>query len=278
MSLVSSERHAAQVLSGLFALLLGTLFALLLGWPTLASSAETPPKKPAAEVLPGPASFDDCVKLALRQSPFFTMSALEIEVRRHDETDSKSDFIPALKFRTRYYVRQPSDPAVDNPLNYSIALTSEDYNPLLAYFSLKVRKVITHIATLGHLKVIAAGIQRLGQGFLRLSALERLTRLHGELAQLARENLRYAQERQKLGEITPLEVQIAAQEAEVAAAEKERLAASQAQIREGLRAFLGLKSHQPLKLNLSQARRQVLGDFEPSQASLEEAKDKKPKP
>ena len=274
MSLISSERHAAQVLSGLFALLLGTLFALLLGWPTLASSAETPPKKPAAEVLPGPASFDDCVKLALRQSPFFTKSALEIEVRRFDEADSKSEFIPAFKLRTSYFVRQPSDPRVDNPLNYSIALTSDDYNPILGFFSLKVRKIITQIATMGHMKVIAAGLQRLGQGFLRLSALERLTRLHGELAQLARENLRYAKERQKLGEITPLEVQIAAQEAEVAAAEKERLAASQAQIREGLRAFLSLKPHQPLNLNLTQARRQVLGDFEPSQASLEEAKGK----
>ena len=268
------KRLGLTTLSSLFSLLLGTVFVLFLGWPIPASSAETPPKKPATEVLPRPASFDDCVKLALRQSPFFTKSNLEIEVRRLDEADSKSEFFPSFKFRTRYFVRQPTDPTVDNPLDYSIAFTSEDYNPLLAYFSLKVKKIITHLATLGHMKVIAAGLQRLGQGFLELSALERLTQLHGELAQLAQENLRYAKERQKLGEITPLEVQIAAQEAEVAAVEQERLAASQEKIREGLRAFLDLKPDQPLSLNLSQARRQVLGDFEPSQASLEEAKDK----
>jgi len=272
MILTRLKRWGFTRLASILPLLLCLVFALTLGWPTPAASAETPPKKPAGEVLQGPASFDDCVKLALRQSPFFTKSALEIEVRRFDEADSKSDFIPSFKLKTRYYVRQPSDPTVPDPLDYSIAFISDEYNPLLAYFSLKVRKTITHIATLGHLKVIAAGIQRLGQGFLELSALERLTRLHGELAQLARENLRYAQERQKLGEIPPLEVEIAAQEVEVAAAEQERLAASQEKIREGLRAFLNLKPDQPLALDLSQARRQVLGDFNPAQASLEDAK------
>lgn len=276
VSLVSLPRGRATVLSVLFSLLLGTVFALLLCWPAPASSAkvtpEASPKQPPAQALPDPASFDDCVKLAIRQSPFFTKSALEIKVRRHDEADSKSDFIPAVSLRTRYYIRQPSNPRVDDPLNYSIAFTSDNYNPLFAFFSLKIKRVITQIAVLGHLKVISAGVQRLGQGFLELNALKRLAQLHGELAQLARENLRYARERQKLGEITPLEVQIAAQEVEVAAAEQERLTFAQEKIQESLRAFLDLKPGQPLRLDLKQTRSQVLGDFEPSQASLEEAK------
>lgn len=260
-------------LSCLPPLLLWMLLALLVTWPALARSPEASPETGPLEVATGPADFDTCVKLALRQSPALIKSALEIEVRRLDEADSKADFFPSFHLRTRYYVSQPRS-NVDNPLDYSFAIQSENYNPLVAYFSLKVKKIITQVTTLGHLKVIAAGIHRLGQGFLELNALEQVARLQGELAQIARENLRYAQERQKLGEIAPLEVQIAAQEVEVVAAEQERLVASQEKIREALRAFLDLKPGQPVHLNLTQGRRQVLGDFDAAQASLEEAKNR----
>jgi len=253
---------------------LWVVLSLLLTWPAMGLSGEAPQQRDAVEVLSGPADFDACVKLALRQSPALTKSNLEIEVRRLDEADSKSDFFPSFKFKTRYFVSQPRDANVTDPLDYYLAFLSEDYHPLLAYFSLKVRKIITQIATLGHLKVIAAGVHRLGQGFLELNASERLAALQGELAQLARENLRYARERQKLGEISPLEVQIAEQEAEVVAAEQERLVASQEKIREAVRGFLALKPGRPLELDLKQARRQVLGDFDPSQASREEAENR----
>lgn len=255
-------------------MVLGITFAVLLGRPSLTLGAAAPPPAPPPDFSQAPADFDACVRVALRQSPFFTKSALEIEIRRLDEKDSRADYFPSFKATTRYYISQPKDPNVTDPLNYSFAISTGDYNPLLAHLSLKAKRVVTQIATLAHLKVISAGLERLGKAFLELQALENLVKLRQQATELARENLRYARERQKLGEITPIEVQIAAQEAEVAAAEQEALVSSRERIREALKSFLGLKPGQPLRLDVSQARRQVLGDFKPKAASVEDAQSR----
>lgn len=252
---------------------LALLFVLLLSWPTWGWSAVA---RPGAEapLFQQPAGFDDCVKLALRQSPFFTKSSLEIEIRKLDEADSKSDYFPSLHVSARYYPSQPDNPDVSDPLNYSVAFSTGDYNPLVAHLSLKAKKLITKIAVLAHLKVISAGLQRLGKAFLELDASQRLAQLQGTLVDLAQENLRYVRERQKLGEVTPMEVQIASQEVVVAQAERKTVEASQGQIREAIRNFLALESGQPLRLELNQTPRQVLAGFDPAQTSLEKAQDR----
>jgi len=247
---------------------------LLLVWPAAARTAPARPQSVPPEMVKDPADFDNCARVALRQSPFFTKSALEIEVRRLDEKDSKSDFFPGLKCTTRYYLVQPNDPNVNDPLNYSVAVTTGDYNPIFAYLSLKVTRAITQIATLGHMKAMAAGLERLGKAFLELNALENLIKLKGQAVDLARESVRYARERQKLGELTPMEVQIANQEAEVAAAELEAMKASQGSLRRAIRDFMGLKPDQSLRLEVSSARRQVLGDFQPKKAGLQQAEER----
>jgi outer membrane protein TolC len=252
-------------------LVLGVMFAGLLGNSAPALSADTRPKA-APQPLTGPGDFDACVQLALRQSPFFTKSALEIEVRRLDEKDSKSDFFPSLTGSARYYLVQPNNN--NNAQNYQWAISTGNYNPLLAYLSLKAHRVVTQIATLGHMKAISAGLERLGKAFLELGAVDSLIQLRGRATELARETLRYARERQRLGEITPLEVQIASQEVEVATAEQETLIANKSRLLEAIHNFLGLKPDQPLRLEVSQARRQVLGDFDPKKASLQDAESR----
>jgi outer membrane protein TolC len=260
------------ILPSLPTLFLCGLLALLLSWPTQGWSAAVPPAAAASqEVSQFPKDFDDCVRLALRQSPFFTKSTLEIEVRRLDEADSKADLFPSIFVVSRYYPSQPNNPSVTDPQNYYVAFTTGDYNPLVAYLSLKAKKLITQIARLAHLKVISTGIEQLGRLFLELSAANRLAELQKTVLEVAQENLRSAQERQRLGQLVPKEVEIISQEVAVAKAQQEALRAYQARIQEGLRKFLDLKPDQPLHLDLTQVRHQVLGDFDPAKASLEEA-------
>lgn len=270
---LEGRKEKSSRLPALPFLLLVWFFSCLvggLGFPALGNTQGFPETREQAG--PGvPMDFDSCVQLALRQSPALTKSALEIEVRRLDEADSKSDFFPTFKLRTRYYVSMPKEAWRQDTQVYSVSFASDDYNPLLAYFSLKVKKLITQIAILGHMKVIATSLQRLGQGFLELDATERLAALQKELSELTRENLRYLQERRKLGEVSPLEVQVAEQEMAVLATEKDQLAASREKLREAIRHFLALRPDQGLEFDLKQARRQVLGDFDPSQASREAA-------
>jgi outer membrane protein TolC len=257
-----------------FLIFCGILLAWPLGCPQPAAGAEAAPPPPAPEPLTGSRDFDACVQLALRQSPFFTKSALEIEVRRLDEKDSKSDLFPSLTGSARYYVTQPSNPSVSNPLNYSLAVSTGDYNPLLAYLSLKANRIVTQIATLGHLKAVSKGIDLLGKAFLELGTLEKMAQLQAQASEQAKDNLRYIRERQRLGELSPLEVQIAAQELEVAKAEQEGLAITKARLMEGIRNFLGLKPDEPLHLQVKEARRQVLGDFDPKKVSVKDAEER----
>jgi outer membrane protein TolC len=253
--------------------------AMLLALWLLVAAAVAPPASGAAagpdQPPPGGAlNFEGCVKLALRQSPFLTKSSLEIEVRRLDESDSKADFLPTVNFRSRYFPQRPDAAVRRSSPDYSLEFVSDPYNPIMAYFSLKVRKILTQIATLGHLKVISESVHRLGQGFLELKSLEDQARLQEEMVQLAQEHLRYQRERQKQGEAAPLEVRIATQEAELAAAELARLKAAHTKINHALRDYLGLKPEQELHLDLSQVRRQVLGDFQPEQVGLEDARER----
>ncbi|MDP3181517.1 MAG: TolC family protein [Desulfobaccales bacterium] len=240
----------------------------------LAQAAAAAAKETAGEAaaLPeGPTDFDTCVRFALRQSPFLTKSSMEIDLKRLDESDSRYGFIPALGFRTTYYVDRPTSQNV-KPSPYTLSFTSEAYNPLEAYFSLQVKKLITEFAILSHLQVIANGLLRIGRAFLDLDTLKRVATCQDELISLARQNLNYAEKRLGIGTATSLEVKVAAQELELAISEKERILASQNNLLEGLKSFLGMKPAQDLTLNLEQVQRQVFGQFDPAATTLGQAK------
>lgn len=223
-----------------------------------------------AEAVTGPVNFDRAVRLAIRRSPYFTKSSLEIEIKRLDEKDSKYDLIPPVTFRTQYYVSQPSE--IHNRA-YSLNFISSSYNPVESYFTLQARKMITQIAILSHMQVISEGIQKLARMFLQLEALQQATARQEDLIDLARQNLAFLQKRMQLGTVTSLEIKVAEQELAGAQAEKEHIASSQTRLRDNLRAFIGLKGGQPLELDCKDARRQVMGTFEPGAANLEQAKN-----
>jgi outer membrane protein TolC len=89
---------------------------------------------------------------------------------------------------------------------------------------------------------------------------------------LARENLIFAENRLSIGTGTTLEVKIAAKELELAKGEEAHIKRSQEQTLKQLKAFLGLKT-EPVNLDFRDARRQVLGSFDPATASFEQAKE-----
>lgn len=256
-------------------LIIGLVFLALstLGLPQAAAAAAKETADEAAALPEGPTDFDTCVRFAVRQSPFLIKSSLDIDLKRLDESDSRFGFIPSVGFRTTYYVDRPTSSNV-KPDPYTISFTSEAYNPLEAYFSLQVRKLITEIAILSHMQVIADGLFRIGRAYLELDTLKRVATCQEELISLARQNLTYAEKRQGIGTATPLEVQVAAQKLELALSEKEQILASQNKLLEGLKSFLGLKPGRDLTLNLEQVQRQVFGQFDPATATLGQAKDR----
>ncbi len=266
---MAAARHrqastAARPATGRLAVFLAGWFAacLTLTAAPAAAAPETLSPGGQSQSLPASVDFDACARLALKQSPYFTKSALEIEVRRLDEKDSKSDYLPTVNLRAKYYLSQPSRASLTNPTDYSLDVAIDSYNPLVAHYGVKIRQLLKQVAILSHLKIISQGLKELGNGFLEMDALSRLAALQGQMQELAGRHLTLAQRRLELGEAAPLEVKIAGQEAEVAKMEKERLAAAQTRLQERLRSFLGLKPAQALHFDTRQGRSQVLGAAE----------------
>lgn len=263
----SSGRRGEKILPALIVILLAAWSVAVLP----AQGQEAPPTAAPleTEAVTGPVNYDRAVRLALRRSPYFTKSSLEIEIKRLDETDSKFDLIPPITFRTQYYVSRPSG-TTNRP--YSLSFTSNNYNPFESYFTLQAKKVFTQISILAHMQVITEGIQKLGRMFMEMDALKQAAASQEDLVDLAQKNLDYFQNRVRIGVGTSLEVRVAAQELEGAKAERERIASSRKRLQERIKVFIGMKPEQTLDLDCKEARRQVMGGFDPAAATLEQAR------
>jgi outer membrane protein TolC len=238
----------------------------------LAQGAESNPT--AQTVVPGsPLTFEDSVQIAINRSPRFTKSSVDIEIRRMDETDSRYGLVPPLTFRTYYYINRPSGAGLSGQ-PYSLSFTTDPYNPLGAYFTLQAQKLATQVAVLTHLKTISTGLQALGTYYLQLDAMNKLAGYQKDLIKVTRESLTYGENRLNIGTGTSLEVKVAQQELQLALGEEEGIALSLKRALANLRNLLGLPANQDLSVNFRDSQRQVLGNFSPATASLEQAKSR----
>jgi len=265
-------RQVRQFSQALRALLTLGLLALILG------ICLTPRPSPAAApqpgedkiVPPGPLDFEACARLALRQSPYLLKSAMDIDIKRLDESDSRWSMVPPVSLQTYYYLERPSSSSKPYSLNFSW----DPYNPLGSFFLLQAQKMVTQMAIYGHMHTILQGLERVGKQFLELATMKRQAALQDDLVKACGDNLAYAANRLEIGTGTSLEVRVATQESESAKNEKERLEISQRRTLSSLKTFLGLKPEEPFNLDLHDASRQVLGSFNPAAATLEQAKDR----
>ena len=241
----------------------------VMGW---CGSAQGADQVPAARTLPpgSTLTFDEAVRIAITQCPYFSKSSLDIDIRRLDETDSRYEMVPPLSFTTTYYVNRPAHTG-NKP--YSISFSTDPYNPLGAYFTLQAAKMVTQMAILTHLQLISKGLERLGGYYLELDTLQKMAACQRELVQVSRENLTYAENRMSIGTGTSLEVKVARQQLELALGEQEGIALATKRTLVGLKNFLGLPSTQDFTPDFRDSKRQVLGGFDPATATLDQAKN-----
>ena len=129
-------------------------------------------------------------------------------------------------------------------------------------FLVQVRKIITRLAILNHLKAISEGLQRLGRMFLEMDSLTQMAQIQTDLIQVAQKNLTYMQEQLKIGQGNALELKVASQELEMARLQHRKLLEGQRKIMESIRAFLALPADRDLRFDLPKSRSQILGNFE----------------
>ncbi|MYL82302.1 TolC family protein [Desulfovibrio aerotolerans] len=263
-----------------------------------------------ATVLKNPADFNECVRVALAQSPLLTKSSIEIESKRLDVGDAYSQYIPTIIMSTTFYLRLPeyentaaastwsnvlsnasSNPAQNlsnsvsaanaiyagNSLNrdrkkYDLSFSTGAWNPLLTAFDVQAKKEMVNIAVLSHLKVIDQGLKRLGFTYLQIGMVDSVIRMAKEKEDLAQKNLEYVKTRAGLGQGAQLDVRIAETKINLSRAEAEKMRTTKSVLLDELKFILGVPFVQKVEVATNDVARQVLEDFSPASVTDERLK------
>lgn len=237
-----------------------------------AQSAEIGPSTHEALTSAKSLTFDESVKLAIKQSPALLKGSVQIEISRMDETDSRYAMVPPITFRTYYYVNRPEGAGASRP--YSLSFSTDPYNPFGSYFTLQAQKLATQVAILNHLATISQGLERLGVYYLQLDRIKKLMNYQKNMVNLDREILTFAENRMSIGTGTSLEVKVAQQELQLSQGELEQVAIVEKRTLDSLAKFLGLPPTAEFSPDLRDCPRQVLGNFDPATATVEQAKNR----
>ncbi|MBF0481050.1 MAG: TolC family protein [Desulfovibrionaceae bacterium] len=226
-----------------------------------------------------PANFDECVRVALIQSPNFLKSSLEIEVKKLDEGDAMSQYIPTLTVGTQYYLRNPNLDII-NPTRaqldqkpYTFTFSAGGWNPVQTFFDNKAKEGLSKLAVEAHLEVINAGLKEIATLFLQIGFSQKNRDLTAQRLELAKQNLQYVQTRVSLGYAKPLDLDIAKTRVDMAQAESEKNEATHATLVNGLKAIIGMQASQKLEVDTSNFADQVLRGYTPSMATADKAKE-----
>jgi len=226
-----------------------------------------------------PANFDECVRVALTQSPNLLKSSLEIEVKKLDEGDTMSQYIPTMTVGTTYYLRNPNQdiinpsPAQAAQLPYTFTFSAGGWNPVQTYFDNKAKEGLTKIAVETHLEAINLGLKDIATLYMQIGFCQKILDLIAQRIELAKQNLQYVQTRVSLGYAKPLDLDIAKTRVDMAQAEREKYEATKATLVNSLKSIIGVPPAQKLDLDLSNFTDQVMRGYAPSMATADKAKE-----
>lgn len=241
--------------------------------PSLAGAQNLPDSKARpAPAVKGALNLAQCIRIALEQSPQITSDSLNISVKRLDVSDAKYAYIPTFSLATYYYLNAPAQIPGSSFSPYVIQFVTQPYNPIEVYFNLNMQKLLTRIAILAHCQVISDYLDRLAVGFLQLDSIEQMLAIDTQTAEMARQEHAYLLTRQNEGELSSMDLQAYDIQMQSLAVDKKQLEASRKTIASGIADILGLGSKdETLVFDLKNVRSQVLDDFNPADATLEEA-------
>lgn len=198
------------------------------------------------------------MRQALVHSPHLNKTALQFKIRRMDEDDSRAEMLPEVSLHATHYVSEGT----------GIGIATNTYHPFEAYYSLKVRQILTEIAKLQHVMVLSEAHYTVAQQFFRHEHLNKMIDVQRELIGQAQKKHAYAENRRQAGAATQLEVLIAAQELTVQTAELKSLEIRNAAILDTLTRFIDGDPARPVALDTTNIR-QLLAPFSPGPPEMD---------
>lgn len=236
--------------------------------PLPAQDDDPPLRLARPESITEPTVFDfaDCLEYALRFSPYFVQSRLQIESRKIREKNEWWKMFPSIDVRTiivynmtEYNRGTRWDTTTYRAPRYNVSFSSGNYVPWEAYFSHDAAVLMTRVAKLAHLSAVNDAIRELAVGFLTMEANARVESAMLQMLALAEQYEGFLQKRSKLGDTTPLDMQIASQEKEKLLGVLERTRLQQELLEQKLLSMIGVPEGDNVHIDYKDAARQILG-------------------
>ncbi len=136
-------------------------------------------------------SFEDCVYLAIQQSPSLVNSAVDIEIKKLDLTSAVWEYLPEprMSVRVSSNITRYNESISDKPSNYGETNTEIGFyaafpNPISTYFNHQARKALLNLAVTTHRKAMGVTILDIAEIYQRLEAQRKILEIQGELIPL----------------------------------------------------------------------------------------------
>ena len=141
--------------------------------------------------------FPTCVRYALVHSEEFLSHRLEIQIRSADLKDAHSEVLPSLSLLSRFYLTRTQGGPYGYQSPFSYQIITDSWDPFLALFKIKSRKILVDIARIAHTEKISKNISRIAKLFLRIHSLDRAVGARNEIVTVRRKLVDFAATKQK---------------------------------------------------------------------------------
>lgn len=215
-----------------------------------------------------PFDFEECVFLAIQQSPLLVKSAVDIELKRLKLIDTVWQYIPEPKVRvnlanniTRYNGSNKDKPKKYGQTAFDYEIYGAFNNPVITYFEHKVQAALINSAIALHRKAVGEVIYKIAQSYLKLQLYEDIIKKRRQLCDESKKLVAYWQQVETVEGEQGSSFNLALQHQKELELELERAQRIADIEKSTLKMLIGLDAKEELKLNVSSALA-ILQDFD----------------
>ena len=199
-------------------------------------------------------NFEDCVYLAIQQSPLLVKSSIKLEMSRLKEKDVVWQYAPELHMvlssavnLTKYNEGNRNNYGDYGRTRLRARFYANVPDPFTTYFTSKAQQVMTNIAVLGHRKAIGMAIWEIADSYLQMHVQKRVRDEQAKLPGIAKESTTYWKAMDASVGGHALDMDMALQNEKQVALQQDQTRHIDRMIRMRLKSLLGLGSDQPLE-------------------------------
>ena len=197
--------------------------------------------------------FEDCVYLAVQQSPLLVKSSIKLEMSRLQEKDAAWKYLPEAHMvvsstvnLTKYNEDNKSNYGDYGKTVFRLGFYANFPDPLTTYFNNKAQQAMTNIAVLTHRKAIGLAIWEIADNYLQLDAQGRMRKEMERLPGIIRESATYWKALQAGEGGHAIDMELAEQSEKQVVLQQEKATHMENMMRTRLKTLIGLAAEQRL--------------------------------